>query len=189
MQENGSQVASAGYNWAGQMNALTYDSLNETRSFDPITLQLTRILAKQGATSVMDMTYGYTSGQNNGRITSSVDAVLNETVNYTYDSQNRLATAQATNNSWGNAYSYDGFANLTGATVTVGSAPYFSISIDPTTNRVVGNNYDANGNALGYAYSYTYDVENRMLLEPATFGAGAGSTLLGACPSNRVSEG
>jgi RHS repeat-associated protein len=100
-----------------------------------------------------------------------VDGVLGETVNYTYDALNRLATAQATNNSWGNAYTYDGFGNLTGSTVTAGTAPHFSMNIDPTTNRIATSPgyYDANGNP-GYSlnenqYLSLYDVENRTLYE------------------------
>jgi hypothetical protein len=146
----GGTIASAGYNWAGQMTSLSLpiDRLTETRTYDPKTLQLTRIQTLQGATPIMDMTYAFTAGQNNGRISSATDGVLSETVNYTYDSLNRLVTAQATNNSWGNSYTYDGFGNLTAKTVTVGSAPTFSAGYDPATNRQVGLTYDANGNVL-----------------------------------------
>jgi hypothetical protein len=37
--------------------------------------------------------YAFTAGQNNGRITSSTDAVLGEAVNYTYDSLQRCSVA------------------------------------------------------------------------------------------------
>ena len=37
-----------------------------------------------------------------------------------------MTGATATNNAWGEAYSYDGFGNLTAKTPTVGSAPTFS---------------------------------------------------------------
>jgi RHS repeat-associated protein len=166
MQENGSQVVGASYNWAGQMWYLGYDNFQETRTYNPQTMQLTRILTTSGQ-SVTDMTYNYPAGHNNGRISQLIDGVLGETVNYTYDAVNRLATAQATNNSWGNAYSYDGFGNLTGSTVTAGTAPHFSLSVDPTTNRLSGVNYDANGNPVGFFSTTppTYDVENRLVLE------------------------
>lgn len=36
----------------------------------------------------------------------AIDPASGETVTYTYDSLNRAIAAQATNNSWGNAYSY-----------------------------------------------------------------------------------
>jgi RHS repeat-associated protein len=109
------------------------------------------------------MIYTYTAGQNNGRITQSTDRASGEVVNYTYDSLNRLASAQATNGSWGNAYSYDGFGNLTAKTVTAGSAPNFAASYNPATNQQNGLNYDANGNVAMPNGSAPYDVENRLL--------------------------
>jgi RHS repeat-associated protein len=160
-------IASAGYNWAGQMTSLTLplDGLTETRTYDPITLQLTRVTTAQGSSTIMDMSYGFTVGQNNGRITSSTDWVLGETVNYTYDSLNHLATAQATNSVWGNSYAYDGFGNPTAKTVTVGSAPTFSAAYDPGTNWQQGLSYDANGNVQ--LSGARYDVENRLTSQPA----------------------
>jgi YD repeat-containing protein len=89
------------------------------------------------------MQYLYTAGKNNGRISQSVDGVLGQTVNYTYDSLNRLSTAQATNGSWGQSYSYDGFGNLTSKTVTAGSAMQFSASYAAATNHQNGVSYDA----------------------------------------------
>ena len=67
-----------------------------------------------------------------------MDGAAGETVNYTYDKLNRLATAGATNGTWGQAFAYDGFGNLTGKTVTQGSAPTLSVSFDPMTNRRMG---------------------------------------------------
>jgi RHS repeat-associated protein len=110
----------------------------------------------------MDMQYVYTAGANNGRIAQTIDGVANETVSYTYDALNRLSGAGATNGSWGQAYTYDGFGNLTGKAVTAGSAPVLNVSVDPATNRVVGQTYDANGNAGG-GWG-THDVENRMIV-------------------------
>jgi RHS repeat-associated protein len=175
MQENGTQMATAGYNWASQMTSLAYDTLSESRTYDPVTLQLKRILTTNGGGSVMDMTYNYAAGQNNGRITSSTDGVLGETVNYTYDSLNRLSTAQATNNAWGQSFSFDVNGNLTGATVTAGSAPHFSTSFDGS-NHQSGTTYDANGNPIGWPNppssnsSAMYDVENRLVEETISGG-------------------
>jgi RHS repeat-associated protein len=113
---------------------------------------------------MMDMQYVYTGGANNGRIAQSIDGVGNETVNYTYDALNRLAGAGATNGTWGQGYTYDGFGNLVGKAVTAGSAPVLSVSVDPATNRVVGQAYDANGNAGDG--TTIYDVENRQIQGP-----------------------
>jgi len=101
------------------------------------------------------MTYNYSATQNNGRIVSSADAVTGENVSYTYDSLNRLIAAATTNSTgpiWGDSYSYDGFGNLTGKTVTQGTAPSASPQVNSATNqaRMIGDNgFDANGNWLG----------------------------------------
>jgi YD repeat-containing protein len=46
--------------------------------------------------------------------------------------------------SWGQAFTYDGFGNLTGKSVTQGSAPTLSVSYDPATNHQPGQSYNAN---------------------------------------------
>ncbi len=129
--------------------------------------QLTGISANP---ALISMQYVYPAGHNNGRISQSIDGVLGQTVNYTYDSLNRLSTAQATNGAWGQSYSYDGFGNLTAKTVTAGSAQQFNAAYSAATNQQVGGWYDANGNSLygpydpnGYRYQYYYDVENRLV--------------------------
>ncbi len=146
-------VATASYGPAGEMDSLAHGGVNENFSYNSM-WQLTGDAA---------MIYTYTAGQNNGRITQSTDRASGEAVNYTYDSLNRLASAQATNGSWGNAYSYDGFGNLTAKTVTAGTAPNFAASYNPATNQQNGLNYDANGNVANPNGSAPYDVENRLL--------------------------
>jgi YD repeat-containing protein len=47
----------------------------------------------------------------------SQDYISGEAVQYAYDSLLRLASAQTTGTQWGEAYTYDGFGNLTGKTV------------------------------------------------------------------------
>jgi RHS repeat-associated protein len=156
-------VGAASYGAAGEMLGLTYFGYGETRTYNAM-LQLTRM---QGPW--MDMQYVYPAGgANNGRIAQTIDGVGGETVNYTYDALNRLATAGATNGSWGQAYSYDGFGNLVGKSVTQGSAPVLSVSVDPATNRVVGQMYDANGNLNGNAGGIA-DVENRIIYGRGTY--------------------
>ncbi len=88
-------------------------------------LQLTRVTGGMPGSSI-DMGYIYSTGHNNGRVTQTIDGVLGETVNYQYDYLHRLTAATATNRGWGEAYSYDGFGNLTAKTPTVGSTPTFS---------------------------------------------------------------
>ena len=113
----------ASYGVAGEMLGLSYqgsygvDHYNETRTYNPM-LQLTRttVVGTSFSTlyssqTAMDMQYIYTAGQNNGRIAQSVDGVAGETVNYAYDALNRLATAGATNRTWGQTFAYDGSGN------------------------------------------------------------------------------
>jgi len=103
---------------------------------------------------VMDMQYVYSATQNNGRIVQSIDGVLSETVNYTYDSLNRLSTALATNGAMTQQYSYDGFGNLTG---TLGAIVW---SFDPSRNAPAGS-VDANGDSA--TAGLQWNVENRLV--------------------------
>src|SRR5580658_1584862 len=119
--------------------------------------------------TLMSMQYNDTAGQNNGRVAQTVDGVLGETVNYTYDMWNRLSSATATNGNWGESYTYDNFGNLTGKTPTVGTAPSMSLPANLANNQSSGQpGYDANGNPfvanpVTGEPNYTWDVENRMV--------------------------
>jgi len=72
---------------------------------------------------------------------------------------------------WGFSFSYDGYGNLTGKTVTKGSPSGggFSAAYD-VYNHQVGQGYDANGNQLPSGSGSLYDIENR-LEAPTTQGA------------------
>src|SRR5579885_3420541 len=111
---------------------------NESRTYNAM-LQLTHL-----QNTGVNINYAYSATQNNGKITSRTDNVSGEQVVYTYDALNRLASAVATNNSWGQSYAYDGFGNLTDQNVIAGSAPEWHASYDPATNH--GSCTDANGN-------------------------------------------
>lgn len=158
MKANGIAVAGVDYGAGGQITALNYFGYAETREYNSL-LQMTR----QTVPGMMDMEYRYTAGANNGRITSSVDHILNETVNYSYDSLNRLTLAEtAGTGGWGQGFSYDGFGNLTTKTATKGSVPVMNVTFNGTTNRVSGGSYDANGNPA--ILGTVYDMENRILV-------------------------
>ena len=92
------------------------------------------------------------------------NAVSGETVTYTYDSLNRLLTANGSG--WGQQYGFDGFGNLLSKTVTAGSGPSLSQAVNTANNQIVGQSYDANGNTTtvptnGLTYNPVYDAENR----------------------------
>src|SRR5579863_1339305 len=111
------------------------------------------------------VTYNYTTGANNGKISSEV--YNGETVSYTYDSLNRLLTAAGSG--WAENYGYDSFGNLVSKTPTAGSPPTMSIGVNQSNNQIVGYTYDANGNQTAASGSgLTYDSENRVIATPTT---------------------
>ena len=170
-------VISATYTAANQLSTLQYGAADqgifaESRSYNSL-MQLTGLTtnyAGNGVT-VLNMQYVYPAGHNNGRVSQTVDAILGETVNYTYDMWNRLTSAAATSGSWGEAYAFDNFGNLTGKTPTVGTAPSMSVAANLSTNQPTNQGgFDANGNSLGImnaAYPNTWDVENRLVATQA----------------------
>ncbi|HZU29040.1 MAG TPA: RHS repeat-associated core domain-containing protein [Bryobacteraceae bacterium] len=131
----------------------TYNNLNQ--------------LTRQTVSGVFDQEYDFSGTQNNGKLTGSYDHIAAQQVSYTYDVLGRLSTAKTANTSqWGFSWTYDGFGNRTQQTLTQGSGPTSSFSVDPATNRIstAGYTYDANGNptAYGSGVALTYDVENRL---------------------------
>ena len=177
---NPATLASATYNFAGQMTALSnyydyaggaYLQWTENHTYNGM-MQLTNLTSSASSGSqLLNMTYNFSATQNNGRIVSSVDAVTGENVSYTYDSLNRLIAAATTNRTgpiWGDSYSYDGFGNLTSKVPTQGNAPPASPQVNSATNqaRMIGDyGFDANGNWLGAggSQSNTWNVENQLI--------------------------
>jgi RHS repeat-associated protein len=151
---NNSIVSGVSYNAANQLLGMTYNGIGETRAYNVLN-QLTSIVAG----SSENLTYNYPTGTNNGKASSMYNAVSGETVTYTYDSLNRLATAAGSG--WGEGYTFDPFGNLTTKKVTSGSGPSLSVSVSQANNQIQGlGGYDANGNA--YMANAAYDVENHI---------------------------
>jgi RHS repeat-associated protein len=148
-------VSNVTYNAANQLLGLNYLGIAETRQYNNLN-QMTNLTAG----SLINITYTYPAGANNGKI--SQQAVSGETVTYQYDSLNRLLSATS-NQSWSESYGYDGFGNLLSKTPT-GGAPTLSQAVNAATNQLVNVSYDANGNQLDGLYSY--DAENRLALAP-----------------------
>jgi RHS repeat-associated protein len=73
---------------------------------------------------------------------------------------------------WSQWYAYDGFGNMTEKESTTGTV--MTVAVNPATNQIVGQPYDANGNMLGQTVTYmlngqqitgpsnTWDAENRL---------------------------
>jgi hypothetical protein len=90
------------------------------------------------------LTYNYTAGKDNGQIASSADAVTGETVAYQYDNLKRLVGATSSplppvnGTAWSEAYTYDGFGNLTA--MSGNGSPPLSVSVNPATNQFLPSN-------------------------------------------------
>jgi RHS repeat-associated protein len=90
---------------------------------------------------------------------------------FTYDSLNRLLTAQSTGTdctvmqngltaNWGNSYSYDPWGNLYAKTSSKCTSESFSAQAN-TKNQLIGYPYDAAGNIANPGY--TFDAEERLI--------------------------
>lgn len=120
------------------------------------------------------MEYRFSSTQNNGLITQEKDWISGEEVTYAYDALNRLVSAQTTGPEWGLTWGYDGFGNRVSQTVTKGSGPSSSLSVNPANNRIdsTGYAYDPNGNLINQpGQTLTYDVKNRLTTIQGSFGS------------------
>lgn len=105
------------------------------------------------------MVYTYGTTNNNGSILSVgyTGGGLSNTQNFSYDSLNRLDTAQENSgSSWSQINGYDRYANRW----VVGSGLTFN-----TNNRIsnAGYTYDSSGNMTSDGYNtYTYDAEGHI---------------------------
>ena len=159
MTDQGTQqpvISSVSYGPAGELLSMS-GVVNETRSYNS-RLQLT---------ALNNVSYVYPAA-NNGKIQSQTDSVSGEQITYAYDALNRLISGVTSDNpnvtQWGQGFTYDGFGNLTGKSVTKGTAPYLSVGVDAATNRIVGYQYDANGNQTwSNTQTLGYDYDNRMV--------------------------
>ena len=133
-----------------------------------------------------DLNYSYTyvdaNGHNNGNVVQIANGDWHRLQYFTYDSLNRIASAQtaATNQNayqgdnsiaycWGEQFGYDPWGNL--LSISSVSSSYtgctqesLSVAVN-TKNQIIGNTYDAAGNlyiAQPGNVLYTYDAENHL---------------------------
>jgi RHS repeat-associated protein len=149
--------------------SMTGTQVNESRTYNAMG-QLTQLTGIG-----VNIKYNYASaGANNGQIASQQDVLSGETISYQYDALKRLSSASSTQG-WGQGFVYDGFGNLTGKNALSGNPPVGYFATDPATNRLIGGNYDANGNynsaPAGYGYGNVYDVSNRMVQVFGSYGS------------------
>jgi RHS repeat-associated protein len=172
-------VNGVSYNAANQLLGMTYSGVSESRTYNALN-QLNTVSAEDVYNDLWleNLTYNYPTGANNGKISSTSNAISGETVSYTYDSLNRLYTASGCTQSggcnqqqleWGEQYGFDSFGNLKSKTVTAGQGPSLSQVVSPVNNQISGYPYDANGNTTATyigneTYNLVYDAENRLTL-------------------------
>jgi RHS repeat-associated protein len=142
-------------------------------------LEVTGIQATSSAGTPLNLAYSYVSG-NNGNISQQTNSVTSgRTQNYTYDTLNRLLTAQTVATSggdcWGQSFGNNGppptlaadaLANLFYASSIQCSSPAPQFTMNTSNNNQftgTGIGYDVDGDMIAdTAYSYTYDAENRI---------------------------
>ena len=161
----GNLVTNIDRNAAGAWTLVAYgNGVSNTRTFNN-ELQLLSLRVSAG-TDYFYKTYGYNEGvANNGLIASIADNLdSSKSISYTYDELNRLATAATSGSDWGLAWGYDRYNNRLSQTVTKGSAPANSVTVNTATNRVSAWTYDVAGNVTNDgANTYAYDAENRII--------------------------
>jgi RHS repeat-associated protein len=163
----------------GSLSSLTLgNNIQETVSynskFQPTTIQ---------AGTILTLTYGYSTTQNNGNLLSQTIqrgswSVTQMYPNSSYDGVNRLIGASETNGSppanWVETYSYDKFGNraLSSTLPQTNETPASLTWFNTDTNQINGSSgglgwtYDAAGNVAaiqGMPRSFVYDAENRQV--------------------------
>jgi RHS repeat-associated protein len=132
----------------------------------------------------LNFDYGTTAAENNGNVTKQTITVPTigtnqgfvSTQNYTYDSLNRLKSAEETipnQVGWKQTFKYDRYGNRTFDTTNNNTTTLLSgcpvnvcnPSANTQNNKLVGTNYDEVGNTKIEAsgQSYDYDAENKMV--------------------------
>jgi RHS repeat-associated protein len=172
-----SQIASNGaslfnissYNAAGKILAASYGNGMAASYTYNSQLQLASLVSGSGSTLVLNLTYNY-GAQDNGQIQGITDGITtSQSTSYIYDELGRLKIAQTNDltsaNTWKFKFSYDRYGNRLAEIPAAGTAsmPFSEISVDPTTNHIIGLQYDASGNMTNDgAHAYTFNAENQI---------------------------
>lgn len=163
----------AAYNTAFEPAGFNFgNGVTTTYNYSPDRLQLQSASYVNGTNTLFGESYTYgSSGANNGEITATSDSVdSGRNMTYTYDSLDRLSTANSQGSTnypqWGLSFTYDRYGNRTAQNVTAGSGPSNSVAVSPTTNQITttGYSYDLNGNMTNDGQNtMVYDAENRAV--------------------------
>lgn len=200
---NGTQYAmSATYAPTGTLVSAIYGQVSggfggitETRSYNN-RLELTSIQASSANGNVLNLAPCFTAfsissntpcsssatGNNSGvtGIANSIDS--NETQAFGYDNLNRISSgvtkSTSGNDCWGQGFTIDPVANLTGISITQCSAGSLSVSTDGYNHLVAtGYTYDNAGDMTDdAANAYFYDAEHRLIQVNGTLGSCSSAT-------------
>ncbi len=112
------------------------------------------------------LAYGYNTNWAGSRLVSSVDTVLNQASNYSYDDFSRLSSRTVTSGTVQNfTYGYDRYGNRWQQNSTQ-SGPSPQLSFSAVTNQITssGYSYDAAGNLVNDGFhGYTYDPDGSVV--------------------------
>lgn len=179
-------ASSFAYNTALEVTGFNYgNGVAASFGYSADRLQLTSLSYVKGATTLLNLTYGYpAAGSNNGQISGITDnsgtQEAGRSVTYSYDALHRLTSATTTGSTnypkWGLSWAYDRYGNRLNQTQTFGNPPTNSLSFanpgGAQTNRPDNMCFDANGDLMTETSvspcppsnpTYTYDAENRLV--------------------------
>src|SRR5271165_935462 len=108
----------------------------------------------------------YTSGDNGNVFTIANNRDSTRTEAFTYDSLNRISTAQSKGSQWGESFTIDSWGNMTKETPISGKTNHENLSTTAPlpNNQLSGFGYDAAGNMTSNgSVNYVYDGENRLI--------------------------
>ena len=162
----------------GYVSSSVFTGITETRTYNN-RLEITGINATSSTATALNLSFSYVSGNNGNLSTQTNNVDSGKTQTYTYDTLNRLLTAQSQATSggdcWGQSFgnnmgptlAADALANLFYSTSLQCSSyqPRFTMnSADNNQFTGTGISYDSGGNGTGDSvYSYTFDAENRII--------------------------
>src|SRR5207245_1363446 len=167
----------SGYNYLSSANYAPFGSpttfalgngATETSTYNKRLQPLNQQLRNTTST-LLNRSYSFNdgSGHNNGNVISIADNLNSSlTQNFSYDSLNRLSTAQTTGtsgpNCWGQQFGYDPWGNLLTETPNVPGCPTNMLNLGANAyNRITntGFSYDAAGNLLSDGTNtYAFDA-------------------------------
>jgi len=158
------------------------NGLTETNGYNS-RLQICSQQIASSATTLLNRAYNFYStagatcqpgtGGNNGNVIGIADNLVpGRTQAFSYDSLNRIATAQSAATSgadcWAQQFGYDAWGNLLTETPTLAGCPMTTLNVTVNANNQITNSgfsYDTAGNLLSDGTGgnhYAYDAESRV---------------------------